>query len=173
MSTQLDFERIYPHARDKVWRALSEPQLIARWLMPVEDFAPEVGQKFRFVTEPAPGFDGIVHCEVLAVEPPQMLRFSWRGGPIDTIVTFRLEEATGGTRLIFEQAGFRGFKAWLTRTILKAGFKKMYAKRLPELLAELDGGPTTLPARDPKACGGPVHRTRLLLLSLFKRNQTG
>ncbi len=171
MSTRLDFEREYPHARDKVWRALSEPELLARWLMPVEGFAPEPGCEFRFVTKPAPGFDGIVHCVVLDVEAPELLRFTWQGGPIDTVVTFRLEEVPGGTRLAFEQTGFKGFKGWMIRAMLKAGFKKMYARKLPDLLDGLDmpGGSISDTEREPAACGGPITRARISFLKLFSR----
>ena len=57
------------HPPAKVWRALTEPELMARWLMP-NDFRLEVGHRFTFTTEPkkAVGFDGIVHCEVLEFE---------------------------------------------------------------------------------------------------------
>lgn len=30
------------------------------------DFEPRIGHRFQFRTEPAPGFDGVVNCEVLA-----------------------------------------------------------------------------------------------------------
>ena len=169
MSTRLKFERDYPHSPDKVWRALSEPKLLARWLMPVEEFVAERGCEFRFVTKPAPGFDGVVHCKILEVKPPSLLRFTWRGGPIDTVVTFRLEETDAGTRLLFEQTGFKGFKQWMVRTILKAGFKKMYSRQLPDLLDELSGAPRRKSATDPAACGGPLARARLFFLKLFSR----
>lgn len=65
MTTSLRIEKTYPHPRARVWRALVDPELLARWLMP-NDFAPRVGHRFTFRTEPGPGFDGIVRCEVLA-----------------------------------------------------------------------------------------------------------
>jgi uncharacterized protein YndB with AHSA1/START domain len=69
---------------------------------------PQVGHRFTFTTAPAPGFDGIVHCEILEAETNQRLVYTWRGGPIDTIVTWTLEpEAAGGTRLHLVQDGFR------------------------------------------------------------------
>ena len=44
---------------EQVWRALTDPDLLARWLMP-NDFKPVVGHQFTFRTEPVPqhGFDG-------------------------------------------------------------------------------------------------------------------
>lgn len=47
-----------------VWRALTEPALIASWLME-NDFQPIVGHRFTFRSQPSPHWDGIVQCEVL------------------------------------------------------------------------------------------------------------
>ena len=136
--TALQFERWYPHAPERVWRALTDRELLARWLMP-NDFEPRVGHQFTFRTEPGPGFDGIVSCEVLEIDPPTNLAFTWRGGPIDTVVRFTLVREGEGTRLRMEQTGFRGLKAWLVSRILKAGLPSIYGKRLPRVLEELEG----------------------------------
>lgn len=50
-------------------RALTEPTLLAEWLM-ATDMRPLVGNSFTFKAEPAPWWDGIVHCEVLEVDSP-------------------------------------------------------------------------------------------------------
>jgi uncharacterized protein YndB with AHSA1/START domain len=42
------------HPPARVWRALTDPDLLARWLMP-NDFRPEVGHTFTFRTDPRPG----------------------------------------------------------------------------------------------------------------------
>jgi uncharacterized protein YndB with AHSA1/START domain len=68
-----------------VWRALTERELLAEWLMP-NDFEAVVGHQFHLRSDPAPGFDGIVHAEVLSLDPPQHMTWRWRGGPIDTLV---------------------------------------------------------------------------------------
>lgn len=39
-------EREFPHAPEKVWRALSQPYLIDEWLMK-NDFNPVVGHRFN------------------------------------------------------------------------------------------------------------------------------
>src|SRR5436190_362828 len=73
---------------------------------------PAVSQHFRVPGNPKLNFDGLtVRCEVLECDPPSRLAFSWSaGGPVEnTRVTFRLEPDTaagGGTRLLFEHAGF-------------------------------------------------------------------
>src|SRR3954466_10107705 len=82
-------------SRDKVWRALSDPVLLGRWLMP-NDIAATVGHRFTFRTEPAPRFDGIVHCEILEANAPARLVYSWKGGTIETTVSWLLAESAGG-----------------------------------------------------------------------------
>ena len=139
--TSVEVVRTYPHPIELVWRAITTRELLAEWLME-NDFEPRVGHGFTFRTEPGPGFDGVVRCVVLALEPPAQsgaasMRLSWKGGPIDTTVVFDLRSEPGGTRFTMTQSGFRGLKAWLVSRILKAGCKKLYGKRLPAVLARL------------------------------------
>jgi uncharacterized protein YndB with AHSA1/START domain len=127
---KLKFEALYPYDRAQVWEALTDSAAIADWLMP-NDFKPVVGHRFNFKTKPAPGFDGTVHCEVIAVEPPDRLVYSWKGGGIDTIVSFVLNAEGKGTRLVMEQDGFRGLRGMLISRILGGGWKRMIEQRLP------------------------------------------
>lgn len=99
----LDFECDLPDPPEKVWRALTEPELLAAWLMP-NDLSPEVGRRFAFAGQDAP-----IECEVLEAEPGRLLSYSWRERPLeetadrpafDSTVTFTLARtAIGGTRL--------------------------------------------------------------------------
>jgi uncharacterized protein YndB with AHSA1/START domain len=100
-------DEFLPHPPAHVWRALTDPVLLAKWLMP-NDFRPVVGHRFTFLTDPRPNvdFDGVVHCEVLVVEPESLLRISWRGGSLDSTVTWTLESEGRGTRLFLEHDGF-------------------------------------------------------------------
>lgn len=153
----LNLNRWYPHPPERVWRVLTEADLLARWLMP-NDFQPRVGHRFTFRTDPAPGFDGVVHCEVLELEPPVRLAFTWKGGPIDTVVRITLAAEGDGTRLRMEQSGFRGIKAWLVSRILKSGLPTLYGKRLPAVLDEIGGGdrPSGRPGGEtPEGCMTP------------------
>jgi uncharacterized protein YndB with AHSA1/START domain len=95
------------HPPVRVWWALTDQAALARWLMP-NDFRPVIGHSFTFRTEPRPDadFDGVVHCRVLAVEPERLLRISWRGGRLDTTVTWTLVPEGRGTRLLLEHDGF-------------------------------------------------------------------
>jgi uncharacterized protein YndB with AHSA1/START domain len=49
-------ERVYLHPPELVWRALTDREVLAEWLMP-NDFAPVVGHTFTMRTDPGPGFD--------------------------------------------------------------------------------------------------------------------
>ena len=127
----------FPCPPEKVWRVLTESDLIGRWLMP-NDFVAKVGHRFTFHTDPMPNynFDGIVHCEVLEVDPPKRLRYSWRGGNLDTIVTWTLVAANGGTLLKLEQAGFGPENAYAFEN-MGNGWRRMGTGRLAEVLASL------------------------------------
>jgi len=129
----------YAHPPERVWEALTTREALAAWLMP-NDFSPEVGHRFNFRTDPAPGFDGIVRCEVLALEPPRRMVWSWAGGSVDTTVTFELRAVADGTELRFAQEGFEGLAPVLTSFILQAGFSKMYRELLPAVLDRLARG---------------------------------
>jgi uncharacterized protein YndB with AHSA1/START domain len=84
-------------APEKVWRALTVPELAAEWLT-------------NEPTEPD------IDCKVLQAEPNRLLRYSWRGADsdrddsgnaLDTVVTFTLTETeSGGTHLRVEHSGF-------------------------------------------------------------------
>lgn len=103
----LTFELDLAHEPDKVWRALTEPELLARWLLPVVGLELTPGAAFRFESEPQPGWDGIVHCRLREIEAPRRLSYGWIVGDMDTVVTFTLAPTETGTRLRLEQSGFR------------------------------------------------------------------
>jgi uncharacterized protein YndB with AHSA1/START domain len=129
-----------PHPPEKVWRALTEPALIARWLM-VNDLRPVVGHRFTFKAQPMPGWDGIVQCEVLEVDPPRRLSYSWRGGSdqisrLDTVVTWTLTPTAAGTRLSLEHAGFVPANAFAFEALGK-GWRGKVQESLRAVLAEL------------------------------------
>ena len=74
-----------PETPEKVWKALTTPELLAKWLPEAKD------------------------CEVLAAEPNRLLRYRWRAGEddrdesgreLDSVVTFELTHMpSGGTHL--------------------------------------------------------------------------
>ena len=139
--TDIRLVRDYPHPPSKVWRALTDPALIALWGMRPEGFAPAVGTRFKLMGKPNPGWRGFVECEVLEAREPSVLRYSWIGNEREapTRVTFSLEPHAGGTRLTFEHVGFTGVGGFLlAKLMMGPGWKKMLDASFPAVLADID-----------------------------------
>ena len=105
----LAFEFDLRHPPEKVWRALTDPALLAEWLLPVVDLELEPGAAFQFKTQPYPGWDGTVNCRILESEARSKLSYTWVVGDmaLDTVVTFTLTPTATGTRLSLVQSGFK------------------------------------------------------------------
>jgi uncharacterized protein YndB with AHSA1/START domain len=104
-SISFDFD--LQHSPEKVWRALTDPVLLAEWLLPVVGFELESGAAFMFKTQAYPGWDGTVNCRFLEIEPQRKLSYAWTVPFLDTVVTFTLTPTTSGTRLSLVQSGFK------------------------------------------------------------------
>jgi uncharacterized protein YndB with AHSA1/START domain len=110
-------DEVYPHAASVVWKTLTTPELMARWLgMSPSGFEPTVGNRFTYQTTPAGAWDGVIHCEVLEAIPNARLVYTWTGGHednvgygsrLETVVTWTLVQREAGTRLHLVHAGFR------------------------------------------------------------------
>ena len=50
----ITFELALPHAPDKVWRALTEPALLAEWLLPLVEGQLDSGTAFKLQAPPQP-----------------------------------------------------------------------------------------------------------------------
>ena len=105
-------ERELSHSPAKVWRALTESALIDDWLM-ANDFIPVVGHRFQLRTTPMPHWNGVLDGEVLEVDPPRRLVYTWcasadeAAGGLKSVGTWTLSSTATGTRLRMEQSGFR------------------------------------------------------------------
>src|SRR5438132_5176157 len=88
----ISFEFDLKHSPEKVWRALTDPVLIAEWLLPVVGLELEPGAAFTFKTQPYPGWDGIVNGRILVIEAHRRISYTWVVGDMDmdTVVTFTL-----------------------------------------------------------------------------------
>lgn len=102
----LVIEREMAHPPEKIWRALTQGPLIKEWLMD-NDFEPVVGHEFKFRSTPMPNWNGIVDSEVLVVEPPRKLSYSWGSMGMASVVVWTLAATSGGTLVRMEQSGFR------------------------------------------------------------------
>jgi uncharacterized protein YndB with AHSA1/START domain len=106
-SEAITFEFDLPHRPEKVWRALTDPELLAEWLLPVIGLELEPGKAFTFKTQPYPGWDGTVNCRMVEIEPLRKLTYTWTVPFLDTVVTFTLTPTASGTRLHIVQSGFK------------------------------------------------------------------
>jgi uncharacterized protein YndB with AHSA1/START domain len=141
-SIEVEYE--LDEAPAKVWRALTDPQLLGAWLMP-NDIHAEVGHRFTFRAPPTQEWDGVVYCEVLEVVTHRRLVYAWRGGShnqykggheVDTVVTWTLTPtAEGGTTLGLVHSGFDpdsfAFKA------IGQGWRGKVASRISQILASV------------------------------------
>ncbi len=143
MKRDLKLERVYPHAPERVWRALTDRRAMSQWMMET-DFEPRLGHRFTFRAKPQPGWDGVTYCEVTELDPPRRVAYTWRGGAgkdpltLDTVVRFTLTPEGAGTRLTLEHTGFTGLKAIFVSFMMKAGWTKMLRTRLGPVLAKLE-----------------------------------
>lgn len=92
---ELVYEVAIDATPEKVWRALSVPELRAAWLLPEKDGRLDGRQE---------GLSGDIEAEVLDADAPRRMRLGWReseqGERIVSVVTFELEDASqGGTIL--------------------------------------------------------------------------
>jgi uncharacterized protein YndB with AHSA1/START domain len=134
--------RTYPYPVEEVWAVLTEPDQVARWTTTgqggrPEAFAPVPGTEFRFIGKPTIGWAGVVHCQVIAVDPPRSLRYSWKGDEDSddvTEVTYLLEETAEGTRFTWRHVGFTGVGGYAMSKLLGSVRKKMLSVGLPPVL---------------------------------------
>jgi uncharacterized protein YndB with AHSA1/START domain len=103
----ISFEFDLQHSPEKVWRALTEPELLEQWLLPAIGFELRPGAEFMFKTQPYPNWDGTVNCRLLEIEPQRKLSYAWTVPFLDTVVTFTLTPTDAGTRLSLVQSGFK------------------------------------------------------------------
>jgi uncharacterized protein YndB with AHSA1/START domain len=94
-------EREVPYAPEKIWRALTQPHLIAEWLMQ-NDFQPKADHRFRFTAD-----WGGVDCKVLSIEPNKSLSYTWDAMGLESVVTWTLSPSGKGTKLRMEHVGFK------------------------------------------------------------------
>ncbi|HVG58951.1 MAG TPA: SRPBCC domain-containing protein [Hyalangium sp.] len=104
-SLSLEFD--LRHSPAKVWRALTDPVLLAEWLLPVVGLKLEPGAAFMLKTQPYPGWDGTVNCRILEIEEQRKLSYTWNVPFLETVVTFTLTPTASGTRLSIVQSGFK------------------------------------------------------------------
>jgi uncharacterized protein YndB with AHSA1/START domain len=111
----LTFNRHYPVAPEKVWRAWTDPEAIKRWWGPgdnqpvsVAQLDVRVGGRFRVVFGGPEGRDHDVQGVYREVVPNRKLVFTWtwpNSTPErESLVTIAFKQVAGGTELVFRHA---------------------------------------------------------------------
>src|SRR5260221_8502440 len=141
-------DEVFPHAPATIWKTLTTPELMGRWLlMPVTGFEPVKGKHFTFQTTPAGAWDGFIRCQVLEVMPNERLIYAWKGGHegnvgygsrLDTVVTWTLSRVANGTRLRLVHSGFVLPKNDNAFKNMSEGWKKV-VRTLDTIAAEQEG----------------------------------
>jgi uncharacterized protein YndB with AHSA1/START domain len=139
MRRDLTLETDLPHPPAAVWQALTDPAAMSEWLMPVEEFAPIAGRRFRLRAKPVPGWDGVIDAKVLQAEEPHLLVYSWKGSRMRNTTTVRWTLTAlpddAGTRLRLDHQGFEGLGGAVMAFMHRGGWKKMVTTGLAACLA--------------------------------------
>jgi uncharacterized protein YndB with AHSA1/START domain len=123
-------ERDIAFPPEKIWRALTQPQLIEEWLMK-NDFRPVVDHRFKFSAD-----WGAVDCQVTAIEPNKILSYTWTAYGLESVVTWTLTPTDNGTHLRMEQSGFRPDQQQAFQGA-KFGWQKFFAS-LEQVVARVE-----------------------------------
>lgn len=94
----IEVEQTYDQPPSAVWRALTDPELHAKWWA-AGNIRAEVGHRFELDM----GKWGMQPCEVLEVVPERLLKYRFTE---NWTLTWRLEPAGTGTRLTLLHEGF-------------------------------------------------------------------
>jgi uncharacterized protein YndB with AHSA1/START domain len=76
----LTFERVYRHAPEHVWAAITTPEALREWLMcTLAVIEPRVGGRIELISGP-----GRYHSTgtILAWDPPRVLEYDWNVAPV-------------------------------------------------------------------------------------------
>ncbi|MEU3274578.1 SRPBCC family protein [Saccharomonospora sp. NPDC006951] len=93
----LRFERTFPHPREKVWRAITDPAELAHWFPAEPDFEPFPGAPIRFGFPAGGDQSAFGHGEVVEFDRPKVFAFRWA----DSMLRFELLPGEDGCTLVF------------------------------------------------------------------------
>lgn len=99
MNERVKLNVFYPYGIDKVWQALSDRRILSTWMMD-NDFEPRLGHKFKFERESLPGIKTVINCEVVELNEPTRLAYTWQDGTNQSsLVVWTLTTVENGTQL--------------------------------------------------------------------------
>ncbi len=142
VTTERRCEAVFDRAIDRVWHAITDSRMLARWLMD-NDFVPVASRGFTLRGPATDSWRGWIDGKVLELDPPHRMVWVWN----DTAVAFELVPHGTGTRLVLRHAGdesdWRRRMEWLKRA-LGDDYARRLAFRSPresvyEAITTLDG----------------------------------
>lgn len=146
MLDSIELQRELSYTPEQVWTALTDRRALAEWLMP-NDFEPRVGHRFVFQVDPMPGCVTETRCEVLEVDPPRKLVYTWLPvgkSPMPaarpSVVTWTLAATGSGTVLKLVHTGLEGVFPWWQRMMLRFGWGTMVKRWIGKCAANVRGG---------------------------------
>ena len=100
MNKQIELSIFYPHPPERVWKALIDRRALNVWMMP-NNFEPCIGHKFQFKSNSLPGLETTIHCEVIELDEPKRLAYTWQDSKISepSLVIWTLTPVEEGTQL--------------------------------------------------------------------------
>jgi uncharacterized protein YndB with AHSA1/START domain len=113
----LRLKRILPAPRGAVYRALTDPEELAKWWgprgfsAPSVDFDPRVGRSYRIAMQPPDGDLFYLSGEFREVDPSGRLAYTFRWDPPDpddrqTVVSLSLQDRGERTEILLTQGEF-------------------------------------------------------------------
>ena len=143
---EIRIERIFNAPRDRVWKAMTDPKLIAQWWgrgnkLLIEKFELERGGHWRFVEHGPDGVHGF-EGRFREVTPPERVvqTFEWDGMPAYVIIeTAVLEDLGDGRTKLVNTSLFHTTdeRDGFLQSGMEGGLNESYAA-LDRLLAKLD-----------------------------------
>ena len=127
MNVDVWMDEYFPHSAGRVWNALTDSRMLARWLAE-NNFEPRIGKRFQL------GSNRKIACEVLELDPPRRMVWSWRfedNGEAPMRVEFELRAKGIGTRLTIHHTG-------TAPDVLGAGVRERWLGRLKDLAGVLE-----------------------------------
>ncbi|GAB0103843.1 SRPBCC domain-containing protein [Nocardia sp. JMUB6875] len=128
----------FPQPPEAVWRALTDPDLLQRWLLRPTGFQPVPGINFRFTTPESP-IDEIL-CEVRTARPHEPPTYTWLHphavDPIRLLIDWTLHPQGHGTRLLLTQTGFdiEDRRQKMIRNATERSWKRRVLPKLTEVI---------------------------------------
>ena len=137
MEHNIRLERLYPYPPELVWSALTDPDVIARWLVST-NFHPAIGTTFRFEAAENANKNDYFDGKVTVVDEPRQLAYELTSRTLiqPTAVVWTLTPQNGDTLLTLEHTGFDGMIAGLIGSFFEFAWQKLLL-RLKETLSEV------------------------------------